>query len=164
MIPIAPVGGLATSLASTASSAGSRMASPFANVLGKATAQSGQQASNPAAVVAPNAPATQQQQANNALAAFRQQFQSLLAANNISTSQPIQLMSDGHGGIDIAPGAPNASQIKSLLQNHPEITSQFASLSQTFLSLRAADPTQAASAQNILNVTLSGSQATVSFS
>jgi hypothetical protein len=161
-MPVVPVAGLSSSIASSATSVGSRLASPFASMLGQAASQG----ASPTTSAAASATSALQQQANAALDGFRKQFQALLIANQIDISQPIQLQSDGLGGVDVSADNPDAGHIKSLLQSRPDLVAQFASLNQQFAALRAADPTQSNSAQQNtkFGVTFSGQQATIAFS
>lgn len=101
-------------------------------------------AANKQAAGASAATSAAAQQAQNNLNAFQQQLQQLLSLNQIDTSQPIRLKSDGQGGVEVDSNSADADKIKAIFQDHPELVTQFQSLAQQYTQLRASNPTQAA--------------------
>jgi len=102
-----------------------------------------------------------------ALNAFHQRLMQLMANSQVDTSQPIELQSDGQGGVQVAGNNLDADKITSILNDHPELVAQFQSLAQTFGQLRAGDPTQAADDAlhpPVFGITINGQQAQATFS
>jgi hypothetical protein len=144
-----------------ATAVASSVATPFAQLLGKA-AQAG---ASPTSSAAPSTAAASgaQQNATSALNSFNSQLQQFLAAEGVDTSQPIVLKSDGLGGLELANNHPDASKIKSILAENPQLAAQFASVQQAYLKLQPANATAENASQN-LSVTISGKLATASLS
>jgi hypothetical protein len=150
----------------TAQAANSALVKP---AVGSATQSAGSFAGAMQAAAAKSAASASQanaQKAQTALTAFRQTLMQLMAANQVNTSQPIQLESDGQGGVQVAGDSPDSDKIMSIFHDHPELVAQFQSLAQSFAKLRAADPTQAAAdAQQppVFGITINGQQAQATF-
>jgi hypothetical protein len=107
------------------------------------------------------------QKAQNALNAFHQTLLKLMADGQVDTSQPIQLQSDGLGGVQVAGNNPDADKITAILNDHPELVAQFQALAQSYGQLRAADPTLAAADTlhpPVFGITINGQQAQATFS
>ena len=158
-MPIPAIVGLASSATSSATAIASQAASPFAQLLAAKVGASGGGALASASATSSGP----QQNYTNTMNSFNGQLQPFLAAEGVDTSQPIVLKSDGLGGLELANSHPDASKIKSILAENPNLAAQFASVQQAFLQLQQANAaTQSANAA--FSITITGQQAQASFS